>query len=282
MSDRSPEYAARHPSQEKSTGLAEGPLARKRVLITRAREQAEGLTRLLREAGAVPIALPAIRIEPPESWDPFDQSIARLHEYDWVIFTSANGVEAVVARLTHRGVAMDGLRGKKVAAIGPATARALDQQGIHADFIPSEYVAEAVAQGMEAFDMREARLLLPRAEEARDVLVQLLAGMGARVDEVPVYRTVHEAGSVREIEELLRTGQIDAVTFASSSAVRSLCSAFQKLTSPHRGPTVVCIGPVTAATATELGIRVDIVAKEYTAPGLVRALEDYFRQELEG
>lgn len=280
MSDGSPEYSARRPSQANSTGPARSPLAGKRVLITRASEQAEGLSRLLRAAGAVPIALPAIRLEPPETWEPFDRAVAGLRQYDWMIFTSANGVAAVIARLDHLGLDLSGLRGLRVAAIGPATASALEQQGIHAEFVPKEYVAEAVAQGMGDLGMSGARLLLPRAAEAREVLVQLLAEMGATVDEVPVYRTIQDTEAVREIGELLRAGQIDAVSFASSSAVRSLGGDFLDQTSRRR-PVIVCIGPVTAATARELGIVVDVVAKEYTAPGLVEALEAYFRHESE-
>lgn len=253
------------------------PLFGKRVLVTRGREQAGDLSRLLAEVGADPVELPTIQIEPPESWEPLDRAIARLQEYGWVVFTSANGVRGFFGRLASHGKDGRALSGARVAAIGPATAEALARVGIRADFVPKEYVAEAVAAGLGELGVAGCRLLVARAAGAREALVGLLRDRGALVDVVPVYRTVPVPGSADRLRELLEGERIDVATFASSSSVRNLVEMLGEEVRDRLARLVVaCIGPVTARTARELGLRVDVVATEYTIPGLVRALEEYY------
>ena len=248
------------------------PLFGKRVLVTRARPQASALSQRLQELGAEPVEFPTIAIAPPSDWSNLDQALDKLATYDWVIFTSANGVEAVVERLRALGSDLRLLGGPHVAAIGPATAQALQGQGVRVDFVPSVYVAEEIAAGIG--DVRGQRVLLPRADKARPALAQGLRQKGALVDEVVAYRTT--AASSGDLQAILGNGKIDIVTFTSSSTVKNLATALggrpQELGQALSGMLVACIGPVTASTAQELGIRVDVVAREHTIQGLVDAI----------
>lgn len=261
-----------------SQGESGRPLFGKRVLVTRAREQASQLSRRLADAGALPVELPTIQIEPPESWTQVDRAVGQLDDYAWVVFTSANGVRWLFQRLETLGRDARALGQAKVAAIGPATAEALRAVGVRADFVPSEYVAEAVAAGLAERGVAGERVLVARAAEAREALVARLRSQDARVDEVAVYRTVPALDVGPRLRELLDSGDLDVVTFASSSTVRSLVGLLGDDASERLARCVVaCIGPITAQTAQELGLRVDVVAAEYTIPGLVRALEEHYR-----
>ena len=255
------------------------PLFGRRVLVTRAQEQASQLSHQLAEAGAQPVEVPAIKIEPPDSWQELDQAISRLQGYDWVVFTSANGVRSLFGRLESLGRDARAFGRCQLAAIGAATAEALHAVGLRADYVPDEYVAEALAAGLASRGMAGSRTLVARAAEAREALVALLRDQGALVDEVPAYRTAVVPGATGRLQQILEEGGLDAVTFASSSSVRSLVSA---LDDPSRdclaGLTVACIGPITAQTARELGLRVDVIATQYTIRGLVEALERYYDQ----
>jgi len=253
------------------------PLFGKRVLVTRSREQASALSQQLRELGAEPLEYPAIEIAPPKDIAPLDEAIARLPTYDCLIFTSANGVDAFVTRMSEKGMDMQALARLKIAAIGPATAQALAGHGLRVDYLPEVYTSEEIAAGIG--DVSGQRILLPRVERAPKQLAQALRGKGAVVDEVAAYRTL-AVGAPDELKALLADGQIDIVTFTSSSTVRNLAAGLQ-------GPTpaevlsrclVACIGPVTARTAARLGIRVDVVAREHTIAGLVEAIVAALRQ----
>jgi uroporphyrinogen III methyltransferase/synthase len=247
------------------------PLFGKRVLVTRSREQASALSERLRELGAEPLEYPAIEIAPPKDMTPLDEAIPTLSAYDWLVFTSANGVRALVNRMSEKGTDIEALERPRIAAIGPATAQALQRYGLRVDYMPKVYLAEEIATGIG--DVTGQRILLPRAERAPKHLAQALRGKGAAVDEVTAYRTL-AVGAPDELKALLEDGQIDIVTFTSSSTVRNLVANLP-------GPTpatvlsrclVACIGPVTARTAKRLGIRVDVVAKEHTIAGLVEAI----------
>jgi uroporphyrinogen III methyltransferase/synthase len=247
------------------------PLFGKRVLVTRSREQASALSERLRELGAEPLEYPTIEIAPPKDMTPLDEAIATLPSYDWLILTSANGVRALVDRMSEKGTDIEALRRPKIAAIGPATAQALQRHGLRVDYMPEVYLAEEIAAGIG--DVAGQRILLSRVERAPKQLAQALRGKGAAVDEVTAYRTL-AVGAPDELKALLEDEQIDIVTFTSSSTVRNLVANLP-------GPTpatvlsrclVACIGPVTAKTAKRLGIRVDVVAKEHTIPGLVEAI----------
>jgi uroporphyrinogen-III synthase len=246
-------------------------LSGRRVVVTRPEDQAEGLCSRLRALGAEPVEFPVIAIAPPEPGGPLDQAIARLSSYDWLIFTSVNGVECFWERLEASEALAAGpvqLAAAKVAAIGPATASALRRRGVQVCLVPAEYRAEAILD--EIGDVAGQAILLPRADIARPALADGLRARGAQVDEVPAYRTVPATPAAAAFEAL-RAG-VDVITFTSSSTVHSFVAQTEGLS--YGDPLVACIGPVTATTARGLGLRVDVVAKEYTVDGLLEALKD--------
>lgn len=248
------------------------PLFGQRILVTRTRGQASVLSSRLRALGAEAIELPTIHIAPPEDWAPLDGVIASLSGYDWIVFTSVNGVRFFWERLTQADLDARALSGVKLAAIGPATAGKLEARGLRPDYVPQEYVAEAIAAELE--DLRGQRVLLPRADIARPALVSLLREAGAKVIEVTAYRTLQPAVDADELRELL--ARVTVATFTSSSTARNLAAMTQDagldLTHALEKAVIACIGPITAQTAQELGLPVHVVAKEYTIDGLVEAL----------
>lgn len=257
------------------------PLAGKRIVVTRARSQAAGLTRILEEAGAEVLEIPTIRIEPPDSWEPLDRAIGELDAFSWVLFTSVNGVEIFRERLQASGKDPRALSGARIAAIGPATAEALVRWGLTPEVIPQEYRAEALVERLRAEIRPGDRILIPRAAGARDLLVTGLAALGAQVTEVPAYRTRAVQDGVHQLKQALRSRSVHAVTFTSSSTVRN----FAALLSPDereellRGVVIASIGPVTARTGTAYGLTTRVMPKEYTIPALARALIDHFSEE---
>ena len=264
--------------REKLRWFEDKPLFGRRILVTRAREQASAFSQRLEAAGAEVIEFPTIQIEPPESWGPLDAAIGRLREYQWVIFTSANGVRHFWDRLHNAGRDARDLFGITVCAIGPATAAALQDRGVRADVVPPEFKAEALAEALASEGMRGARVLLARAAEAREVLPAELTRGGATVDVVPAYRTVRNTANAEELRAMLRDGKIDAVTFTSSSTVRY----FLELVGPEgierlRGVVVASIGPITAETAARHGITSDVMPDSYTIPALAEALIRHFQ-----
>jgi uroporphyrinogen III methyltransferase/synthase len=255
------------------------PLFGQRVLVTRTRQQASALSARLRTLGAEAIELPTIRIAPPDDWAPLDAAIDSLSSYDWTVFTSVNGVEYFWRRLTSVGLDARALHGVRLAAIGPATAAELQARGLQADYVPGEYVAEAVAAGLG--DVRGLRVLLPRADIARPALAELLRDGNAEVVEVSAYRTLRPEVDPDELRDLL--ARVTVATFTSSSTVRNLSAmagdAGVDLLQAMKDAIVACIGPVTAETARELGVPVDVMAEEYTIEGLVEALVDYCAEQ---
>ncbi len=250
------------------------PLFGKRILITRALEQAHAFARSILELGGEPICLPVIDLVPPDDQGALDRSLERLPEYDWVVFTSANGVRFFMQRLRQLGRDIRELKGK-IAAIGPATATALSRFGLQTAYQPGEYRAEALLEGLASIIPAGSRVLLPRAAEARDVLPDGLRSRGICVDVVPAYKAVPaSAGWQPAVEELLAEGRIHVLTFASSSAVRNFVSLLGEREAVRLAgrSKVACIGPVTAETASSLGMRVDIVAREYTISGLLESI----------
>jgi uroporphyrinogen III methyltransferase/synthase len=240
------------------------PLFGRRVVVTRAREQASELVARLHDLGAETIELPVIEIgEAADGGAALGSAVLRLGEFDWVAFTSANAVERFFARLGELGGDGRSLGGVRVAAIGPGTAAALERQGVRADLVPGRYVAEAV---VEAFPPGPGRVLLPRAAVARDALPEGLRARGWEVEVVEAYRTA--LGRPSE-EALAAARSADAVTFTSSSTVTNYLEAAGGERVP---PVVACIGPVTAETARAAGLNVSVVAVEHTIDGLVGAL----------
>ncbi|WP_311650791.1 uroporphyrinogen-III C-methyltransferase [Selenomonas artemidis] len=252
------------------------PLFGKRILVTRARVQASALTEKLTALGAACIEAPVIRIAPPaDGYAALDGAIAELNAYQWLIFTSVNGVEHFFARLHAAGKDTRALGYARVAAIGAATSAALRAFGIRADLVPPEFRAEAVAEELRPLLPPRARILLPRAQEARDVLPDTLRAHGATVDVVAAYETVPEIEDAA-IAQRLASGEIDMVTFTSSSTVKNLVKMLGNIT-PLQQVKIACIGPVTADTARSFALEPDIVAKEYTIDGLVLSIKEYMQ-----
>jgi uroporphyrinogen-III synthase len=245
-----------------------------RILITRPLLQAGEFAAALRAAGAEPVFLPTIQIRPVEDSSALDRALRQLPAYAWIVLTSVNGVEAVWEHLSVLG--LPGLPdGLQVAAIGPKTAAALQAKGIKPDFVPDEYIAEAVLPGLGDLDGRW--VLLPRADLARPALAQAIQAAGGIAHAVTAYRTLPATPDPKGLQAL-RAG-VDAITFTSSSTVRNFVALVQTagldpLQLPG-APLIACIGPITAATAVESGFTVSLVADEYTTAGLLAALQDY-------
>jgi uroporphyrinogen III methyltransferase/synthase len=253
------------------------PLFGKRVLITRPEGQSDAMAQDLRDRGADPVELPTVQIVPPSDPARFADAVLRAGDYDWVIFTSVNGVDAFFDVLRARQRDARVLGGVRVAAIGPATRGALAKYGVRADVMPDEYRGEAVFAVMQAEgSLRAKKVLIARAEVARETLPQLLRDAGATVDVVPAYRTLPaDPARFAEIRALLAARGLHAVAFTSSSTVQRLVEGLGDA-ELLRDVVIAAIGPITAATAQELGLPAQVVAQESTAPGLVRALEAHF------
>ncbi len=251
------------------------PLFGRRILVTRARAQAADLADALEALGAEPVLFPTIRIAPPADPVPLLQAAREIAFYDWVIFTSVNGVDRFWAALEEVGQDARALGGVQVACIGPATAAACELRGVRPELVPAKYIAEAVEEALaHATELRGVRILLPRAAGAREVLPEGLIARGAEVEEVEAYRAVPDTEGGAELARRLQEGDIDAITFTSSSTVRNFVDAV----GTDVGTAVVSvIGPVTGQTAREMGLPVHVEAAEHTIPGLVRSLADRFR-----
>ncbi len=260
------------------------PLFGKRILVTRAREQAVELSNLLAAYGGEPVECPTIQIVPPESWDDLDQALAELDRYQWLIFTSVNGVGPFMARLAEKGRDARALAGLSICCIGPRTAKELTVYGLKADLVPSEYQAEGVIDALQKAGVKGQNVLIPRAAVAREILPEQLRALGAEVRVVTVYRTVVPKVDVQHLREQFQQRRIDVITFTSSSTVRNFSRLFDDLAEMKKateGAVVACIGPVTAETARELGFAVNIVAGENTVPALAQAIVRYFADECE-
>jgi len=254
------------------------PLWGCRVVVTRARQQASDLTTRLSALGADCLEVPTIEIVPPENWQPLDQAIRQIDTYDWIVFTSVNGVSFFFDRLFAAGRDARILGGLQTAVIGPATARRLRNYGITADVIPENYHAEAVAAAFAHQRVADKKILLPRARQARPVLPEELTRMGAEVHEIAVYDTRLAEDDQRLLVNALENEQIDMVTFTSSSTVKNFRrllpdNRFKNLT---RNLTIASIGPITTRTAGELGFTVHIQARRYTIDGLCDAIVEYY------
>jgi uroporphyrinogen III methyltransferase / synthase len=257
------------------------PLHGRRIVVTRARAQASGFLERLRAMGADAVELPVIAVEPAAEQRDLDAALDRLaaaprqERASWAVFTSANAVELVWDACERTGRDARGFAGTRLVAIGPETAAALHRHGLRADLVPEEYVAEAVAEAMLGAGVAGARVWLPRAAMARDVLPDRLRAAGAEVEVLPLYRTVLPAGTAATLAALLDAGPVDAVTFTSSSTVQHFLGALDGRPFPE-GAVAACIGPVTARTAREAGLPVTVVATEYTTAGLAAALAAHF------
>jgi uroporphyrinogen-III synthase len=245
-----------------------------RVLVGRARHQAGALSSKLQKLGAEVVEIPFIEIRLPRSYEPLDTTLGNLRNYDWLILTSVNGVDAVWERLKTLRLSKRHLKHLKIAAIGPATRKAIEKRGLKVDVVPEEYVAESVVKSLRS-KVKGKRVLLARAKVARDVIPRELRRLGAQVDVVEAYETVIPAGSRSRLRALLknRATRPNVITFTSSSTAKNFGALAGRLSAKTiEGIQFASIGPVTSGTLRELGLPVDIEAKEYTIPGLTQAI----------
>jgi uroporphyrinogen III methyltransferase / synthase len=259
----------------------ERPLFGRRIVVTRSREQAGELVEMLEERGAEAIAAPTIRIVPPEDTEALDRACAQAGTFDWIVFTSANGVDAFMKRLLAMSDVRE-LKGVRICTTGSSTAARVQRYGIRVDLMPSEFRAEAVAAALaEAGEVAGRRFLLPRANIARDLLADELRLAGAEVSDITAYRTV-PASTEREgdpdVYRMLLDRQIDAITFTSASTVRNFAEIIGRDQAADllRTTVVASIGPVTAEAAQQLGITTTVMPSRYTIPDLVDALVEHF------
>ena len=254
------------------------PLFGRRVLVTRPKEQAPILSTLLTAYGAEPVECPTLEIAPPDTSEELDEAIKELPTYQWLVVTSVNGVRAFMERLRFNQYDSRRLAGLHVCCIGPGTAKEMEGYGVKADYIPAIFQAEGLIELMKEQGVAGARVLIPRAEVARDLLPDQLRVLGAEVQVVTAYRAIPPQIQIRELKDRLRQRQIHYLTFASSSTVRNFCQLFEsreELNHMIEGSTVACIGPITAQTVEEHGLRVGVVASQNTIPALVESIVQY-------
>ncbi len=245
------------------------PLTGVRIVVGRAKHQAGALSDELRKFGADVLEIPFLEIRPPDSYQPLDHALKEISDYDWLILTSVNGVEALWDRLKELQVPPESLKHLHVAAIGPATKKAIEKRGLKVEVVPEEYVAESVVKSLKN-RISGKRVLLARAKVARDVIPKELRALGAEVDVVEAYETVIPEDSKTQLRTALSQSRPDLVTFTSSSSVKNFIALAEGR--DLSGIQFVSIGPVTSSTLRELGLNVDLEAEEYTIPGLVQAI----------
>jgi uroporphyrinogen III methyltransferase/synthase len=258
----------------------EKPLSGKRIVITRAREQAGELSRMLRRYGAHVIEFPTIKIVPPDSWDPVDRAIGSLEAYHWIIFTSTNGVKFFLKRLKLKKRRLTEFNHLRFCAIGPRTAHEIEKTGAKVDIVPDRYYAEALVQRLGSEKLEGRRILLARAKKARDLVPKELRELGAAVDVVEVYQTIIPHVSKKEIERVFQRDKIDLITFTSSSTVNHFIHMYEEkggLKNPLAGVAIAAIGPITADTLHRRGVTPHIIPNSFTIRALTEAIVDYFR-----
>ncbi|NWF74576.1 MAG: uroporphyrinogen-III C-methyltransferase [Nitrospirae bacterium] len=257
------------------------PLFGKRIVLTRAQEQAREFSQLLAAYGAEPVEVPTIQIVPPASWQPIDEAVTRLNTYQWLIFTSVNGVKPFMERLHVARKDARALANLRLCAIGPRTAQELGMYGLTPDVVPVEYQAEGVIAALAHVGIQGCRILIPRAEVAREILPEQLRALGATVDVIPVYRTIVPAVDVVSLTRQFHEGQVAVATFTSSSTVRNFVEVFggRDAVRPLVARVVIaCIGPITARTAEEYGLTVTVMPAENTVPALTEAIVRHFKE----
>lgn len=261
--------------REKMRWFDNRPLFGKRILVTRAREQASKLSCLLEENGAEAVEFPVIKMEAISDTAAAEKLLS--HPYDWVLFTSVHGVEYLLKQLQALNQDIRALGSAKLGAIGPATADSLEKLGLRVDFVPTQFVAEKMISEFP-LDPKGLSILIPRAETARNTLPELLTERGAQVDVIPVYRTVPQNEGADQIRDQLKQELLDVITFTSSSTVTNFIQQIGKdadFSQVH----FASIGPITTQTAKKLGLQVDIEAEEYSIPGLVESILSYFEKQ---
>lgn len=264
--------------REKMKWFENRPLLGRRIIVTRARKQASDMVKKLSDMGAECLEYPVIRVVTPDDTTLLDDAVNNLSSYDWLVFTSVNGVEVFFSRLEAAGKDTRALGHIQTAAIGPATAERMKRFGLLADIVPESFRAESIVDAFQDKAVSGKNILLPRAAGARPILPVELAKMGAKVEEIIAYRTVSDTEETGGLIESLRKKTIDMVTFTSSSTVTNFKALlpedeFDELIS---GITIAAIGPITAQTAAENGFTVDVEADTYTIDGLCDAIATYY------
>lgn len=274
-------------SEPESLTISPQPLHGRTIVVTRALAQADEFVAALQQYGAHVIVCPTIEIRELENYDLLDDAIEHLYGYDWLIFTSVNGVDHFFKRLEATNHAAHELDALKVCAIGDATAEKLRELHVHVDLVPEVFKAEGVFAALERFvggraSLQSLNILIPRASVARDYLPKALVEAGARVDVVPAYRTTLPADLDRGRLTAMLSGGADCIAFTSSSTVRNLAQLFDTddLSEPLSGVVIACIGDVTSATAAEYGLPVAIQPEDFTIPALARAIAEYYATHL--
>ncbi len=252
------------------------PLSGRVIVVTRPRRQSRPLADALRRLGATVVEAPAIEIEPPSDFRALDEALGRIAKYDWVVFTSVNGVEAFFDRLSEVGPQAS-LSSQRFAAIGPATAESLRELGFEAEVVPEKFVAEEVFRSIaDRGDVSGKRFLLPRADIAREALPELLRAAGGIVDVVVAYRTVPAEEEMRRASSLVERGEVDMVTFTSASTARSFFAKLDPRAVEGRA-VAASIGPITSNALRGLGVRPAVEAERFTTDGLVEAILRHYR-----
>ena len=257
------------------------PLFGKRILVTRARKQASVFAEKIEGLGGEPWEFPAIEITDPKDYGPMDEAISQLESFNYLVFTSVNGVEYFFNRLRFQKTDIRNMKDIKIVAIGPKTREAVEKYGIFCDYVPEEFVAEAIIDMLKDEDLKGKKVLLPRADIARKVLPEALTKMGAQVYEVDAYKTIKGKGNIEQLKEMINQNRIHIVTFTSSSTVKNFVQQLEEkeLSNLRDNVVVACIGPITAKTAKDMGLRVDIEADVYTIDGLMNAILNFLNKE---
>ncbi len=259
------------------------PLFGKKIIVTRTREQASGLVANLEESGANCLEYSTIHIEPVDSYDILDGEFERLDEYHWILFTSLHGIKYFFKRLHEKGLDARDLKGPSIGVVGKSTADLLHEYGLNADLIPPVFTSEGLAESLLDQGVEGRNVLIPRAEQAREILPETLRGAGARVTIAPVYKNVLPESQKEALREELETGTVDMVTFTSSSTVRNFLSMVDakdedELNGLMEGVEIAAIGPITAKTVTDNGLNVSLQPENHTIPDLVQAIVEYFTE----
>ena len=254
------------------------PLFGKTVVMTRPEAQSAAFAQLLYETGARVVSFPTIKIVPPGDYTPLDRAIEHIDTYDWIILTSVNGVRSFFDRLYHLGKDARSLAGVRLCAIGPATAKTVERHGIRVDLVPESYISESVVSAFKTAGGAGRKVLLPRAEIARDIIPESLTAMGAHCDVITAYQTVPSGMTAEDFHMLTGTGTVDIITFTSPSTVDNFIDMIGKENIPGDA-LIACIGPVTKEAAEAAGLTVHIMATSYTVEGMMDAMIDYVQKD---
>jgi uroporphyrinogen III methyltransferase/synthase len=257
------------------------PLFSKKIIVTRTREQASDLVAGLEEFGANCLEYSTIHIKPVDSYDILDSELERLEEYHWILFTSLNGVKYFFERLYSKGMDARDLKGPDLAVVGKSTADLLLRYGLNADLIPSTFTGEGLAESLLDQGVEGRNILIPRALHGREILPETLRGAGGQVTIAPVYENCPAEGDKESLREELLNGGVEMITFTSSSTVRNFLTMIdaesqKELQEILAGIKIAAIGPITAKTVTDNGLRVDVQPEEFTIPGLIQSIVDYY------